>query len=370
MTTFLQPRLVGKRFADHTLPLDLLKDFSALEEMLLEIAKRQYLLDNPTRKRLPKGFGKNISVSLAGIEEGSAILSLALTSYLATSSLLPPPEEKYLTEAKNIVIAAVAAAEAGENIPLDPVLLRYFDRFGRSLLDDEAIEFLNKKITVVLNQATRKKLIEKSKAKTWTENIVIKGCVAAADQNNNTFDLQLKDNTIIKIDYSEQFEDAIIEAFNGYKSKVLIEIKGVAVFDRINSIKKFESLGQVTVLDPLDIETRVEELGELPNGWLNGKGLALNKEKAQEFANLFYSFYSEDLVLPYLYPTAEGGLLAEWQLNNWDISLEINLNNLNAELHALNLQTDEEQEKELQLAKEASWQQLNTLLKQASEVQA
>ena len=31
---FLRPRLVGRRFDEHTLPLDILKDFSALEEML------------------------------------------------------------------------------------------------------------------------------------------------------------------------------------------------------------------------------------------------------------------------------------------------------------------------------------------------
>lgn len=60
---FLRPRLVGKRFEGHTLPLDILKDFSALGEMLLEIAKRKYLAANPSRKRLPNGFTQALSIS-------------------------------------------------------------------------------------------------------------------------------------------------------------------------------------------------------------------------------------------------------------------------------------------------------------------
>lgn len=36
---FLTPRLTGKRFDDHTIPLDLLEDFAALEEFFIEVAK-------------------------------------------------------------------------------------------------------------------------------------------------------------------------------------------------------------------------------------------------------------------------------------------------------------------------------------------
>jgi len=35
---FLRPRLVGRRFDEHSLPLDIRKDFAALEEKLVEVA--------------------------------------------------------------------------------------------------------------------------------------------------------------------------------------------------------------------------------------------------------------------------------------------------------------------------------------------
>lgn len=370
MKPFLQPRLVGKRFANHTIPLDLLKDFSAFEEMLLEIAKRNYLAEFPDRKRLPNGFGKNISISLASVEEGSAILALTLSSYLATANLVPPIEEEYFNQAKETVIETIALVEQGEKTSLDSVLLRYFDRFGRSLKDDESIEFSSSKGKATLNQKIRKKLLEISKVKSWSENLTLKGYVCTVNQNSQFFELELISTSIVKVDYLEQQESVILDAFNDYKNKALVEIKGVAILNRANKINSFETLEQVTLLDPLDIEVRLEELSLLEDGWLNGKGKALSKEKIKIVSEYFYKFYNDNLPLPYLYPTAEAGLQAEWNINNWDISLEIDLDNLTAELHALNLYKDDEQELSMTLAEDHSWKNLNEILESFNKEQA
>ncbi|WP_051168344.1 hypothetical protein [Marinospirillum minutulum] len=367
---FLRPKLVGKRFAAHTVPLDLLKDFSAFEEMLLEIAKRNYFAEFPDRKRLPKGFGKNISINLAAVDEGSAILALTLSSHLATAALVPSIEEVYFNQAKDTVIETIALVEQGKDVLLDPVLLRYFDRFGRSLRDDESIEFSLSEGKATLNHKTRKKLLEISKVKSWSEDLTLKGYVSAVDKNNQTFDLELISTYKIKSSYLEQYQNTILEAFDGYENKALIEVKGVAILDRANSIKTFETLEQVTLLDPLDIDARLEELSLLNNGWLNGKGKALDKDEAKRFSESFYSFYDDSLPLPYLYPTAEGGLQAEWLIKDWDISLEIELSNLSAELHALNLQSDEEKELNLNLAEHNDWQTLNEMLEGFNKEQA
>lgn len=369
-TEFLRPRLVGKRFAAHTVPLDLLKDFSAFEEMLLEIAKRNYFAQFPDRKRLPKGFGKNISINLAAVDHGSAILALTLSSHLAAATLIPSIEEDYFNQAKDAVIETIALVEQGKDVLLDPVLLRYFDRFGRSLKDDESIEFALPEGKATLNHKTRKRLLEISKVKSWSEDLTLKGYVSAVDKNNQTFDLELINTSKIKSAYLEQYQHVILEAFDGYEDKALIEVKGVAILDRSGLVKNFETLEQVTLLDPLDIEARLEELSLLENGWLNGKGKALNKEKAKLVSEYFYSFYSDSLPLPYLYPTAEGGLQAEWEINDWDISLEIDLEKLIAELHALNLQSDEEKGLNLILSEKNSWQQMNEMLESFSKEQA
>ena len=84
---FLKPKLDGARFTGHTIPLDVLKDWAALEDMIVEVAKDLYLQSNPGRARIPKGFSDGFSLHLKGVEEGSALMDLVRTGL--TSSLLP-----------------------------------------------------------------------------------------------------------------------------------------------------------------------------------------------------------------------------------------------------------------------------------------
>ena len=77
---FFSPRLTGSRFEDHTLPVNILEDFSALEELIIELAKKIYLEENPNKKRVPKGFSDGIYLKLANIQEGSAIPQFIMAS--------------------------------------------------------------------------------------------------------------------------------------------------------------------------------------------------------------------------------------------------------------------------------------------------
>ena len=47
-------------------------------------------------------------------------------------------EEDYFNQAKDKVIETIAFAEQDKDVLLDPVFLRYFDRFGRSLKAEPA----------------------------------------------------------------------------------------------------------------------------------------------------------------------------------------------------------------------------------------
>lgn len=85
---FLSPKLTGSRFNDHTLPVNMLEDFSALEDLLIELAKKIYLEENPERQRVPKGFSDGIYLKLSNLEEGSTILNFIIATALNTSTLL------------------------------------------------------------------------------------------------------------------------------------------------------------------------------------------------------------------------------------------------------------------------------------------
>ena len=111
------------------------------------------------------------------------------------------------------------------------------------------------------------------------------------------------------------------------------------------------------ILDPLDIRVRIDELKQLRLGWLDGKGISPAHDGLDWLAQSFDLFYA-DVPLPYLYPTPEGRVLAEWSHKPWSSSLEIDLTRKSGDWHTLNLDTDVEESRELDLTNPKDWEWL------------
>lgn len=366
---FLEPRLVGARFDEHSLPLEILKDFAALEEMVIEVAKQQYLLANPVRSRAPRGFTKGLELHLTEIREGSVRPVIAL----AFSALLAPAEAKYFVQAKDQIVETISAAEQGQRPSLPPELLRYFDRFGRGLRKDERMEFIRSNGEVsTLTPETRKVLLQASQAEEWTEERSMKGRIPEADQADHSFELELRNGTKLKAPLLEPHRTTVLEAFRDYRKGALVAIQGVVRYDRSNRPKSFESIERIAALDPLDIETRLDEILQLQDGWLDGMGKAPDHESLPKLAIAFDERFSPDLPLPHLYPTPEGGIQAEWTLGEWEVSLEITLPTMKAEFQALQLGSDRCEEFEVDLSTDDGhgWGRLNGKLREIVGVDA
>jgi len=72
----------------------------------------------------------------------------------------------------------------------------------------------------------------------------------------------------------------------------------------------------------MNIQKRIGFLTTLKNGWYDGKeGCALtNLQWLSDFFKLHKSLPS-----PRLYPTIDGNVIFEWDVNDWSIGLEFNL---------------------------------------------
>lgn len=112
--------------------------------------------------------------------------------------------------------------------------------------------------------------------------------------------------------------------------------------------------------NPMDIDARLRELAQLQDGWLDGKGRALDSAALEKLARLFGENFSSDLPEPHLYPTPEGNVQAEWTLGAWEVSLEIVLGDFSAEFHAVHTNTGEERSRNLLLGSTTGWRTLNT----------
>lgn len=353
---FLKPLLTGQRFNEHSIPLELLKDFAALEEMLIAVAKWQYLEDYPERKRVLRNFSSGLELRLAQVEEGSAIAAIVLSF----STLVAPHNTTYFERARGQIVEAIASAAEGRQPQLPQHFLAYFDRVGRGLRDDESMTFDRGSATPArLTPSVRKRLIESAHISEWTDEVMLRGRVCEFDAGRGSFELELRDGSKVTAPLHEQHRSAVLDALKSYPDNEFILVQAIALKDRGSKLKAIQTVEQISELDPLDVAFRLDDLAQLKNGWLNGKGQGFDRAHLSRLATQFDRHYPDELPLPHLYPTAEGGVQAEWSLGDWEISLEIDVESLKSRFQAFNIASREDTESTLDLLLEADWRILS-----------
>ena len=360
---FMLLRLVGARYEDHSVPFEFLKDVAVLEEMVVEVAKSKFLLDNPGRQRSPRGFTKDINLRLAAVKPGSAALEIRLAQ--ETLSLLPTTGQTYpyLGHARDAIIEAISAAEKED--PIEPHLpertLTYFDKLGRSLKEDEALEIgsPDHQTPARLTKDVRRRLVLASPTvRELTEEVAIRGTVPEADQDDMTFEIQLMDGRKIKAPIESQHMDDILEAFNGYQHGVRALFQGVGRFSRGDQLIGFDSIEHLSLLDPLDVGAQLDALRLLNDGWLEGEGAAPPGTGLDWLQDAFDRHFPDEAPLPHLYPTETGGVQAEWSIGPKEVTCELNLDTHSGEWHALDTATGKVGERTLNCDDSRDWEWL------------
>lgn len=362
---FLRPRLVGLRFSDGGVPLEVLKDLAVIEEMMFEVAKRLFVLAQEDRRRVPRKFFSEVSLKLTGVESGSAVPVVVMEYQSNDLPSVRGAAVEFLVKARDAFLHLLNLADGelrsvGE---FPEKCLSYFDRFGRSLRDDEYMEFIvpGKAQAARLTKATRRKLVLlSSSAKEISEEFEVRAAVPEADQDKFTCTLALVTGQRVAAPIPAQHLDTILDAFNRYtrnKNQRAL-VRGIARFSRNGRLLCFESVEHVELLDLLDVSARLEELALLKNGWLEGDGIAPPEAGLRWFARQFETHFPEDLPLPHIYPTPDGHVQAEWTLNGKDLSLEVNLQDKSANLFGPVFGGGEYEEATLDLGEKDDWEVL------------
>jgi len=329
---FLSPRLIGARFDHHAIPLDVLKDLAALEELIVEVAKWQYFQENPDRQRTPKGFSRGVQLELTGVGEGSARPLISLAFLASHATLYGEAHAHYFERSREAIVQAVEAAEHDEpgriREHLPEKYLDYFQRIGRSLRHDEAMLFAppDKQDGPRLDPKTRKTLIFASRqAHEWSEETVVRGRISDFNHVKRTFEVELASGQIVQGPIPSAQADTLLDAHRAYRDQQRVSLLCVARFNRENMLDRIESIEHVSVLVPLDIDAQLEQIAQLRDGWLDGHGRAPSRAGLEWLATAFAEHFDDDLALPYLYPTESGGIQAEWPVAGGEASLEIDL---------------------------------------------
>lgn len=320
---FIQPRFDGDRFENHTLPLEVTADLIAYQNLVVELAKRLYISEHSNRQRVPKGFGADFQLHLEKVDDGSArpLLSIVTAGALALSSGQP-----YFERARDLVELCIASPDNSLPPEFPKDLLVHFNRLGRSLKEGEKME-LGK--TAILTPERRKHLVLTAD-KTYERDIEICGSIEEVDWKKSTFRLRSEDGKTINIPMEGHFHEEARKY--GGKPRDLVSVKCVAAYDSWENLQKVIEVQQIDVQTNYKLYNRFEEIAALPDGWLDGEGVAPDKEKLGSLAEALVGDYPEDLPMPAIFPTPEGNLLLEWQLPG-DPSCEIDLVAMEADFH-------------------------------------
>ncbi|MBZ0271117.1 hypothetical protein K8I61_03715 [bacterium] len=123
-----------------------------------------------------------------------------------------------------------------------------------------------------------------------------------------------------------------------------------------------ESIDAISPVHTLDVSVQVRDLRKLRNGWLDGDGIAPSEEGLDWFEEKFKKEFPDQLPRPRLYPTPEGGVRAEWTIGRFDASLDIDIDAHSGFWHVLQLDTGEDDARDLSLDVDTEWAWLNDQL--------
>ncbi|MBE8723532.1 hypothetical protein [Flavobacterium hungaricum] len=373
---FMRPKLKGQRFEDHRLPVSIMEDFSVLEELIFDLAKKIYIDQNPERKRVPNHFTENVSLKLSRLDDGSVIPNFLLVAAINLSNPTLPDVSndyfRYFESARDKVYELVESANQGDVSDLNPKFLNYFNRIGRNLRDDESIDFINdsgSSRNVVFNKVTRQKILlsrsDKSEYSDVVNEIVL---IPSVDKKKKKFQIELDSlSPTLEFRLRKDFQDTVLTALQGYDDKCYVSLKGIGTFNENMKLIQIDRIDSIDLLDPFDVSIRLRQLSQLEDNWYNGEeGERLNNNALNTFEDFFFLNYGDDLPLPAIFPTLKGDLLLEWKIKDISISLEVSLLDFNSTLYYFDMLNDlNDLEVELNLKVVEDWTKINQIIQKA-----
>jgi hypothetical protein len=113
--------------------------------------------------------------------------------------------------------------------------------------------------------------------------------------------------------------------------------------DRLTKITNYKELIYTDDEPQQPLEERLGEIARTPAGWYSGQNPAPAASAIARMGELVALITTEaGVTMPYVYPLPDGSITSEWTRGDWEISATVTLPDLAIELHALNVENDEE----------------------------
>ncbi|MYC07384.1 MAG: hypothetical protein F4X57_09480 [Chloroflexi bacterium] len=207
------------------------------------------------------------------------------------------------------------------------------------------------------------------------KRVNLRGSVSEIDKNASSFQLQPIHGDEVRVSASKGVLDELNRVLKEGGDNARLLVKGVGVY-RYNELEYLMQVDAISLIAPLDIAAQLDALRNLKDGWAdgvqhardwgNGYGKAPSHEGLDWLAGKFVREYPSDLPLPRAYPTPEGGVQLEWRIGRHDISLEVAIESHCGEWNWVDLNSEEEGEKALDMDDGNDWKWAATELRRFS----
>lgn len=314
-------RFTGRRFQNHSLPLELIGDLELINDMILDAASEIYK-DKTGAKRVPVGFRDRYGLSLCSISQGSTVSEIRYLPSTGQMRIIDSNEDSSLSEAIADCISYINCGQSAHRAVFAPRV----KTLGSKLKDDESMEMSFRGETAVYNQLRRRSLIGPEEDIEVHDTLY--GRITEVDLTKRTFKMSpVPEDGTRRMDLSMD-ELQTIDSTTHIPLKDLIgqRIAVTGTFlekkDGTRSKKDIETLD---LLEPLNVVYRLLELSALKYGWGEyGDETAPDRERILELIDLYVS-YGTGLKDPYIYPMNDGRIQFEWdarELLEMDIDLQ------------------------------------------------
>lgn len=347
--TEFQLRYVGTRFDGTRLPVDLLTDLPAFQDLLVAFAKDEWKRLNADYVRVPRGFEKSISFDLVALEPGSAMPKLNWRKENSQVNL-PGFSDQLETIVQDSYLHIVKLVDDAANdvfpSSLSPEHIRALNKFGSKLQPGERIEFLGSADAsgkvIYFDMSRRKDLITKVR-ETYELKFEGVGILVGAHVSDLSGTISVKTEEHGEISFPLD-KDRIIKEFDGHIGKN-VQFDVIIELDHNNRYRNIIDVHQVGLYDPITaaqtkLFERLTYLSSLSEGWLDGQGRSITLE-ACDTAGFFIALSHQTAEAYRLYPSEVGGLLVEFEWEGWDYTVEC-LPGGNLEMYGISLNDDAE----------------------------
>ncbi len=322
-------KYAGGRFLGARLPLDVLSDLPAFRDLLVSYAKDRWREQHAARRRLPKGFDQSITFDLVGVVQGSAVAQLAWSRQFAQINLpgFSDELESIVERSYNDVVSLID--EAGrQRYPsaLSPEQVRALNKLGAGLREGEKIEFpqpSDREGNVVFLDALRRRELITHVRETYQVRYEGIGILNGLHVDDGWISVATEDRGELRVSLDRNRISDEFDGNTGRSVQFALQIE----LDRGDRLQSVVDVFDVDLIDPQIVEqlekckTRLSEFESLREGWLDGAGESIAKD-AIRAADAFLTKRPAFAETYGIFPTADGGILIEFQNGTWDIAVE------------------------------------------------